>query len=400
MFLSHASEDKAEVVIPLAEELAARGVRVWFDRQQLMLGDSLSQKIDDGLAHSRFGAVVLSRSFFAKEWPQRELDGLVARETALGAKVILPIWHEISRDEILGFSPTLAGKLAARTADGLGAVADQIMEVLGGPVDAGQIVTGSPRQPEESASRGSLDLEPTEQVDRDESLSALVRSAVVQQRLPELRAEVVKRVSAADQALALGASGDFGPAIENVVALGGVLALHAPSDPVTKFAITGPHRIFDAAQQVSSAWQIQERITACWPSTLASVRGLGALLTRLELWSALRTLAGHPPPPGSSKIYPGWLCWMEVQVARNRGMPANAETYRQPIRDTAQLIARTPELRQDGPNDNTTLDSVIAFDFLRASLRSTQRCAPDDQPRPSRTSSISTPPQFVHSQGV
>lgn len=77
VFLSHASEDKAEVVVPLAEALAARGVRVWLDRQQLTLGDSLSRRIDEGLTQSRFGVVVLSPSFFAKEWPQRELDGKI-----------------------------------------------------------------------------------------------------------------------------------------------------------------------------------------------------------------------------------------------------------------------------------------------------------------------------------
>jgi hypothetical protein len=39
---------------------------------------------------SRFGVVILSPAFFAKEWPNKELDGLVAREDSRG-KVILPI---------------------------------------------------------------------------------------------------------------------------------------------------------------------------------------------------------------------------------------------------------------------------------------------------------------------
>jgi len=272
VFLSHASEDKAEVVVPLAEALAARGVRVWFDQQQLTLGDSLSRKIDEGLGRSRFGAVVLSPSFFAKEWPQRELDGLVARETALGVKVILPIWHEIGRDEILNFSPTLAGKLAARTTDGLIAVADQIVEALGGPVEAGQVVTEPAAEsdgPDSRAAEPANAAEPT-------SIGATVRAAVVQQRLPGLRAEVAKHVNDAKQVLT-GAGGDFAVSMEAMAALGGALALLAPRDPVTDFAITAPHRVFDAAHDAPSAWQIADVITASWPSMLAAVRALGAV---------------------------------------------------------------------------------------------------------------------------
>jgi hypothetical protein len=60
--------------------------------------------------------VVLSHAFFEKDWPQRELDGLFAKETH-GGKVILPIWHNISKDEVLAYSPTLADKVALKTAD-------------------------------------------------------------------------------------------------------------------------------------------------------------------------------------------------------------------------------------------------------------------------------------------
>ena len=86
-------EDKEIVARPLYQALAAAGLKVWFDEATLNLGDSLSRKIDEGLAHCRFGVVVLSPSFLAKEWPRNELSALVARETASGNKAILPIWH-------------------------------------------------------------------------------------------------------------------------------------------------------------------------------------------------------------------------------------------------------------------------------------------------------------------
>ena len=115
VFISHASEDKDSFVRPFAEKLVAAGVRPFYDEMSLAWGDSLRRRIDEGLARSRFGVIVLSKPFFAKDWPQRELDGLVQLEIA-GQSRILPIWHEISKDEVARFSPTLADKLALNTA--------------------------------------------------------------------------------------------------------------------------------------------------------------------------------------------------------------------------------------------------------------------------------------------
>src|ERR1051325_3140270 len=72
-FICHASEDKDDLVRPLAEGLMKLGHKIWYDEFQLRVGDSLRRSIDKGLARSRFGIVVLSPSFFAKNWPQYEL---------------------------------------------------------------------------------------------------------------------------------------------------------------------------------------------------------------------------------------------------------------------------------------------------------------------------------------
>jgi hypothetical protein len=115
VFISHASEDKAAVVIPLANRLRELGVSVWLDAFELRIGDSLRRKIDAGLAASRFGIVVLSRSFFRKGWPQYELDGLVTLQIS-GKQSLLPVWHEITKDEVIAQSPSLADKIARSTA--------------------------------------------------------------------------------------------------------------------------------------------------------------------------------------------------------------------------------------------------------------------------------------------
>ena len=129
LFISHASEDKDAFVRPLATELRNRSLKVWYDEFTLSLGDSLRRSIDHGLAKSRYGLVILSKSFFMKEWPQKELDGLVAREDGK-EKVILPIWHGISKEEMKDFSPLLSDRLAVSSDKGLDFIVNEIIKTI------------------------------------------------------------------------------------------------------------------------------------------------------------------------------------------------------------------------------------------------------------------------------
>jgi hypothetical protein len=146
VFISHASEDKQAVAQPLAEHLRKNGVRVWLDANELTLGDSLRRKIDNGLAQSRYGLVVLSPAFFSKEWPQNELNGLFALESARG-KVILPVWHRVDKDYIAGYSPLLSDRLGISTSLGL----DKVTEALLTAIRAGP---GDPTVPQPAPSSG------------------------------------------------------------------------------------------------------------------------------------------------------------------------------------------------------------------------------------------------------
>jgi hypothetical protein len=96
LFVCHASEDRDDFVRPLAEALRKEYEKVWYSEYELTLGDSLLEKIDQGLASCDFGIVVLSKPFFEKKWPRAELDGLFARETR-SHKMILPIWKILLR---------------------------------------------------------------------------------------------------------------------------------------------------------------------------------------------------------------------------------------------------------------------------------------------------------------
>lgn len=135
-FISHASEDKSEVAKPLADALTALGYQVWLDQAELKVGDSLRTKIDEGLRGCKFGIVVLSHNFFAKNWPQYELNGLVTRQMVGGLKVILPVWHGVNQQDVASYSPSLADLMATNTSRGIDTVVKDLSSAYGGQPSA------------------------------------------------------------------------------------------------------------------------------------------------------------------------------------------------------------------------------------------------------------------------
>jgi len=131
LFICHASEDKDAFVRPLAEHLRREGLRVWYDEFSLTVGDRLRQKIDEGIATSDYGVVVLSAHFFNKGWTNWELDGFLTRHLSDNRKILLPIWHEIGFDEVSQYSPSLANVVALRSHAGVSVIADQLLDAIG-----------------------------------------------------------------------------------------------------------------------------------------------------------------------------------------------------------------------------------------------------------------------------
>lgn len=128
-FVCHASEDKQRYVLSLANGLRQRGFRIWLDDWCLELGSSLTQSIENGLSHSRFGIVMLSHAFFMKKWPRQELSTLMDRES-VDARVILPIWCDVSLEDVRENAPLLADRVAAKYEEGLPTIIDRIVRVL------------------------------------------------------------------------------------------------------------------------------------------------------------------------------------------------------------------------------------------------------------------------------
>ncbi len=127
VFISHASEDKEDFVKELAGKLSYLGVKVWYDEFALKVGDSLSKKIDEGLINSSFGIIIISKSFISKNWTDYELRSLLSKEIGF-KKVILPIWHNVTLEEVKKYSLFLADKFALKSSNGVNN--DIVMKLL------------------------------------------------------------------------------------------------------------------------------------------------------------------------------------------------------------------------------------------------------------------------------
>ena len=117
VFVSHAWEDKEEFVDEFVLELRKQGLKVWYDTDKLQWGDSMREKIDQGLSKSRYGVVVLSPNYIAehKYWTKAELNGLF-QVGNINGKTILPIWHNLTKKQVTEYSPIIADRKAMTTA--------------------------------------------------------------------------------------------------------------------------------------------------------------------------------------------------------------------------------------------------------------------------------------------
>ena len=113
VFLCHASEDKHSIVRSLHEGLTKSGITCWLDEAEVRWGDSIVEKVQEGLRESQFVIVVLSKTFLAKPWPRRELAAALSVEASTGGVRVLPLLagDEHEKRAILKEFPLLADKL-------------------------------------------------------------------------------------------------------------------------------------------------------------------------------------------------------------------------------------------------------------------------------------------------
>ncbi|MGE3469906.1 MAG: toll/interleukin-1 receptor domain-containing protein [Vicinamibacterales bacterium] len=160
VFLSHASEDRADVARPLAGALVALGYSVWISDEEVVVGNALPLKINEGLRSCRFGVTVLSPPYLQKHWTMRELSALTSREEVEAREIIIPVLHNIDRARLTAELPLWAPAVSVTWNGDAGAVATALARAIGRPVTDAQ-----PRQDAAFAfatalSSGELNLGP------------------------------------------------------------------------------------------------------------------------------------------------------------------------------------------------------------------------------------------------
>lgn len=129
VFISHAVEDKCAIANELNQRLKSLGINVWYSGDELMVGDSIMEAVNDALKTVRYAVVILSPTYLRKRWTMMELQALIAREH-LGLQRIFPIWHQVGYDEVLEFLPLLADRFAIPSDKGLHYIVDSITQAI------------------------------------------------------------------------------------------------------------------------------------------------------------------------------------------------------------------------------------------------------------------------------
>ena len=112
IFICHASEDKEEIVKPMVESFNQAGITYWYDEAEIKWGDSITQKVNEGLNISNYVVVVISNVFVSKPWPQKELNSALSIEISSGEVKVLPllVGSEAEKKQILQKYPLLNDK--------------------------------------------------------------------------------------------------------------------------------------------------------------------------------------------------------------------------------------------------------------------------------------------------
>lgn len=131
-FISHDWRDKLELAQPLAIGLTKLMCHVWYDEFALKVGDSLRESIEGGLKECPKCIFVLTPNFLANGgWAKREYDAVFTRELIEKQRVILPVWHGVTKEDVYQYSPMLADRVAVQWSDGVDVVARKLLQSIG-----------------------------------------------------------------------------------------------------------------------------------------------------------------------------------------------------------------------------------------------------------------------------
>lgn len=133
-FISHDSRDKKNLVRPLCEILRNRLCTVWYDEFSLRVGDSLRESIEDGIKKCDRCIIVISPYFLSNtRWSKKEFESIFQREINDGKAIVLPIWHNVTKDQVYNYSSSLTNIMALDSSEGVDSLSNKLYDVLMNP---------------------------------------------------------------------------------------------------------------------------------------------------------------------------------------------------------------------------------------------------------------------------
>lgn len=130
-FISHDSRDKDDLVRELAREMSSLACPIWYDEYTLKGGDNLRESIESGLKEAKKCIVILSPNFLEnKKWAKAEFESIFMRELHKQENIMIPVWHNVSQEEIYEYSPQLLGRMALSSSIGIQNLAKKLVEII------------------------------------------------------------------------------------------------------------------------------------------------------------------------------------------------------------------------------------------------------------------------------
>lgn len=129
IFLCHAWEDRKTTAKNLTDLLVENGTSVWFSENEVLLGTNLLREIDKGLAASRVGIVLVTKSFLKRIQgngiADKELSALLSRDQ------LIPVLDGVTFEELFNVSPLLASRSGLNTSEEtMEDIANKLSEVV------------------------------------------------------------------------------------------------------------------------------------------------------------------------------------------------------------------------------------------------------------------------------
>lgn len=138
VFISYNSQDRG-FVEQLVKDLQSNDVEPWYDRLEMLPGDSLTQNLGSAILDNDFFAVVLSPNSVASEWVTRELGVALIREFQERQVKVIPVLYQECQ-----IPPFLLDKVFADFRDNYGQGLNSLLRAVGSDIPAEFVATSLP----------------------------------------------------------------------------------------------------------------------------------------------------------------------------------------------------------------------------------------------------------------